>query len=31
MGIQNASKNWSLTLSQMAIFFERRLDEALNI
>ena len=38
MGIQNASKkwtmpiwNWSLTLSQLAIFFEGRLDEALNI
>lgn len=38
MGIKNASKkwsmpiwNWSLTLSQMAIFFEGRLDKALNI
>jgi len=38
MGIQNASKkwsmpiwNWSLTLSQLVIFFEGRLDEALNI
>ncbi len=38
MCIQNASKkwirpiqNWSLTLSQLAIFFEGRLDEALNL
>lgn len=38
MGIQNASKkwtmpiwNWSLALSQLVIFFEGRLDEALNI
>ena len=38
MGIKNASQkwtmpiwNWSLTLSQLAIFFEGRLDEALNI
>ena len=38
MDIQNASKkwtmpiwNWSLTLSQLAIFFEGRVDEALNI
>ena len=38
MGIQNASTkwtmsiwNWSLTLSQLVIFFEGRLDEALNI
>jgi len=38
MGIQNSSKkwtmpiwNWSLTLSQLVIFFEGRLDEALNI
>ena len=38
MGIQNASKkwsmpiwNWSLTLSQLVIFFEGRLNEALNI
>jgi len=37
-GIQNASKkwtmpiwNWSLKPSQLAIFFEGRLDEALNI
>jgi len=36
MGIQNASKkwtmpiqNWSLTISQLAIFFEGRLDKAL--
>ena len=35
IGIQNASKklsmpiwNWSLTLSQLVIFFEERLDEA---
>jgi putative transposase len=38
MGIQNAQKkwtmpirNWSLTLSQLAIFFEGRLDDALNL
>ena len=38
MGIQNAQKkwtmpmqNWSLTLSQLAIFFEGRLDEALDL
>lgn len=38
MGIQNASTKWSmpiwnrsLILSQLAIFFEGRLDEALNI
>jgi len=38
MGIQNASKkwtmpiqNWSLTLSQLAIFFEGRLDDALDL
>jgi len=38
MGIQDASTKWSipiwncsLTLSQLAIFFEGRLDEALNI
>jgi transposase-like protein len=38
MGIQNASKkwtmpiqNWSLTISQLAIFFEGRLDEELTI
>ena len=38
MGIQNASKkwtmpiwNWSLTISQLAILFEGRLDESLNI
>ena len=38
MGIQNASTkwsmpilNWSLTLSQLAVFFEGRLAEALNI
>lgn len=38
MGIKNASQkwtmpiwNWSLTLSQLVIFFEGRLDEALNI
>ncbi len=38
MGIQNAEKkwtmpikNWNLTLSQLAIFFEGRLDEALNL
>lgn len=38
MGIQNASKkwtmpihNWSLTISQLAIFFEGRLDKALRI
>jgi len=38
MGIQNTSKkwsmsiwNWSLTLSQLVIFFEGILDEALNI
>ena len=38
MGIQNSSKkwtmpiwNWSLTLSQLVIFFEGRLDEALNL
>jgi putative transposase len=36
--IQNASKNcsmpiwnWSLTLSQLLVFFKERLDEALNI
>jgi len=38
MGIQNAQKkwnmsvwNWSLTLSQLAIFFEGRLDNELKI
>ncbi len=38
MGIQNASKkwtmpmrNWSLTISQLAIFFEGRLDKSLNL
>ena len=38
MGIQNASKkwtmpiwNWSLRLSKLVVFFEGRLDEALNI
>jgi transposase-like protein len=38
MGNQNASKkwtmpvqNWSLTLSQLAIFFEGRLDGALDL
>jgi len=38
MGIQNASKkwtmpiqNWSLTLSQLAVFFEGRLDDALDL
>ena len=38
LGIQNASKkwtmpiqNWSLTLSQLAIFFEGRLDDALEL
>ena len=38
MGIQNASKkwtipvrNWSLTISQLAIHFEGRLDKALNL
>jgi len=38
MGIQNASKkwtmpvrNWSLTISQLSIFFEERLDESLNL
>jgi len=38
MGIQNAEKkwtmlirNWNLTLSQLAIFFEDRLDKALNL
>jgi len=38
MGIQNASKkwtmpiqNWGLTLSQLAIFFEGRLDGALDL
>ena len=38
MGIQNAEKkwtmpirNWNLTLSQLAIFFEGRLDDALNL
>jgi len=38
MGIQNAQKkwtmpmhNWSLTISQLAIFFEGRLDEALEL
>ena len=38
MGIQNASKkwtmpiwNWSLTISQLAILFEGRLDESLNL
>jgi len=38
MGIQNASKkwtiptqNWSLTISQLAIFFKGRLDKALEI
>ena len=38
MGIQNASKkwtmpiqNWSLTISQLAIFFEGRLDKELKL
>lgn len=38
LGIQNASKkwtmpihNWNLTLSQLAVFFEGRLDSALNL
>jgi len=38
MSIQNAQKkwtmpirNWNLTLSQLAIFFEGRLDEALSL
>jgi transposase-like protein len=38
MGIQNAQKkwtmpmqNWSLTISQLAIFFEGRLEEALEL
>jgi len=38
LGIQNASKkwtmpirNWNLVLSQLAIFFEGRLDEALEL
>ena len=38
LGIQNANKiwiipiqNWSLTLSQLAIFFEDRLDDALDL
>jgi len=38
MGIQNAQKkwtmpmkNWSLTISQLAIFFEGRLDKALEL
>ena len=38
LGIQNASKkwtmsihNWNLTLSQLAIFFEGRLDGALDL
>ncbi len=38
MGIQNASKkwtmpvqNWSLTISQLAIFFEGRLDKELRL
>lgn len=38
LGIQNASKkwtmpiqNWALTLSQLAIFFEGRLDDALEL
>ena len=38
MGIQNASKkwtmpiwNWSLTISQLAILFEGRLDDSLNL
>ena len=38
MGIQNASKkwtmplqNWALTISQLAIFFEGRLDKELNL
>jgi len=38
MGIQNAEKkwsmpirNWNLTLSQLAIYFEGRLDEALKL
>jgi putative transposase len=37
-GIQNATKkwnlpihNWNLTLSQLAIYFEGRLDKALNV
>lgn len=38
MGIQNAQKiwtmpirNWSLTISQLAIHFERQLDDALDL
>jgi len=38
MGIQNALKkkampiwNWSLTISQLAILFDGRLDESLNL
>jgi putative transposase len=38
MGIQNAEKkwsmpirNWTLTLSQLAIFFEGRLEKELNL
>jgi hypothetical protein len=38
MGIQNASKkwtmpiwNWSLTISQLVILFEGRLDDSLNL
>lgn len=38
MGIQNASKkwtmpvrNWSLTISQLSIYFEGRLDKTLNL
>jgi transposase-like protein len=38
MGIQNASKkwtmpmrNWSLTISQLAIFFEGRINEKLDL
>ncbi|MFA7611333.1 MAG: IS256 family transposase, partial [Sulfurimonas sp.] len=38
LGIQNASKkwsmpvrNWSLTISQLAIFFEGRLDKYLEV
>ena len=38
MGIQNASKkwtmpvrNWNLTISQLSIYFEGRLDKTLNL
>jgi len=38
LGVQNASRkwtmplqNWNLTLSQLAIFFEGRLDDALDL